>query len=300
MIATQIDPLAVTSSFNDTPVHLEAALVTVDGEVFHSVSTEMVVLRLQKASDVDALLRLGDNALKESHGVGAELLVCDARALGVGAADPAVTALLLHLVRDGSVPRVALLLADQAFSPVTPEVHAAIAEGDVAWAAEASFEALALWYATHSEAMRSWLAERSPDFVGGYGGSTYSVAALQCTVLRTSGYATAADFDKAFVTTMLKNHKALQGDTLIFDTSASAPVMGLKKYRFIFEHILMPLLSTGTPRTIVHVRSKGDVLLQLNAPRIEPLLESFNVELLEAETLDEAITLLHTQNAQPA
>jgi hypothetical protein len=271
-----------------------------DGEVYHSLSTKMVVLRLLQVRDIVALLRLGEIALKESHAVRAELLVCDARPLGTDAAGLAVTALLLHLLRSGAVRRVALLLADREISPATPEVAAAVHAADISWTVEDSFEALAQNYARHADEMRLWLSMRPTDFVGSYCGSTYSIAELACTVLRSSGNANDAEFDATFVADMLQNHRNLQGHSVIFDTSASQPVTSLKKYRFIFERVLMPLLATGTARTVVHVRNLGDKLIQRDAPPIRPLLASFQVQLLKAGTMGEALMMLHALRAKAA
>lgn len=301
MTDATIFSVAHKSLFKDVPVHLDASTVTFDGEVYHSLPTKMVVLRLLQARDIVALLRLGEIALKESQAVRAELMVCDVRALGPAAADLMVTALLLHLLRAGasSGRRVALLLANRVVSPVTAEVLDAISKTGIVSTVEDSFEGLAQAYAVHSEEMRIWLGARPADFVGSYHGSTYSIASLQCTVLRTTGSATEIEYDIKFVARMLKNHVEMQRNTIIFDTSSSPPV-NMKKYRFMFEHVLMPLLSAHAARTIIHVRSSGDRLVRHDAPPIPALLESFQVPLHQVHSMGEALKLLRVLKGQLA
>jgi hypothetical protein len=276
---------------NSVSLHLDLTAMSPTGGVFHNLPTRTIVLRYQAAGNIVAMLELAELALKEAQAVHGEILVCDLRALGPAANSLSCAAVLLHLLRSDSVNCLALLTRERDYHPLTAEVQDAITVADTQWCFEQSFEAAVLWFADRSEEMRLWLEARPKDFFASYSGSTYSIPELKCTVLRTSGNAHEYLLSSQLLAQAYATHTSIQGDSFLFDTNASPPLLDFERYNFAYKNIIMPVCTSGSVKSLMHVRS-GDKLMAGKVPPLEPLLQSFNIQLFEVETMGEALKIL--------
>jgi hypothetical protein len=297
---TAAEPPAASScalTGNRVPLHVDLTASSPQGSVFHSVPEKLIVLRYRTESDILAMLELAELALKEAQTLRCTMLVCDLRPLGRSASSLTCTAVLLHILRLGDIRHLALLTNEKKYHPLTPEVQGALALTSTQWCFESSFESVARWFADKSAAMRDWLESRPEDFMGCYGGSTYSIPELKCTVLRMSGYNAELDLSVAFVARAREIHAALRGESFVIDTSASPPIVDLKRYSFAYQNIFLPFSTSGTLRYWVHIRS-GDNLIAREAPPLELLLQSFNIQCFHVASLSASLKILNSLNGR--
>lgn len=279
--------------WKDTPFHVDMSTVSPAGGVFHSDTQKTVVVRYLQTADIEGMLSLADTALNDAEALRAKLIVCDLRPLAGAAQDLACTGVLLHLIRAGVASSLALLTRDPAVHPVTSEVESVLAASQVEWQVQSSFEAVAQWDAEKSDAMSAWLSARPADFRASYSGSTYSIPELGCTVLRSSGDIADAYLDSAMLAQTLQSHRETKVDAFIFDSSSSPPITELQRYLDTYKNFILPVVSAGTDRFWIHVRS-GDAFMAKDALPLEPLLKSFNIELFEVQKISEAVRLLRS------
>lgn len=277
----------------DTPFHLDVTAVSDHGGVFHNAMLNTVVVRYQKSSDIAEMLRLAEIMLKDSQALCGKLIVCDLRMLDAAGLGLEATAVILHLLRVGIAPALAILTKDVTGYQVPAEVEAAVAESQTNMRAFHSFEDVAQWASERSEATRTWLIARPSDFRASYSGSTYTVPELGCTFLRSSGDTGDASLDFALLAHTQRLHKEAGHDTFVFDTTASPPIIDQQRYADTYKNIILPFVSTGTDRVWIHIRS-GDALMSKDVPPLEPLLKSFNIQLYQVQTLSESIRLLRS------
>lgn len=277
----------------DTPFHLDVTAVSDHGGVFHNAMLNAVVVRYRKNADVEEMLRLAEIMMKDSHALCGKLIVCDFRLLEEAALGLEATAVVLHLIRIGLTPALAVLTKDVNRYPVSAEVEAAAVASHTNLQAFHSFEDVARWAAERSEATETWLTLRPKDFRSSYSGSTYTMPDLECTVLRTSGDTGDASLDFALLAHTHLLHKRAGHNTFIFDTTSSPPIIDQQRYADTYKNIILPFMSSGTDRLWIHVRS-GDAFMSKDVPPLEPLLKSFNIDLYQVQTLSESVRLLRS------